>query len=653
MGTENRNPEYYLEQIKQENTKEHKGKLQIFFGYAAGVGKTYNMLVAAKKLLTQGRDVVIGYIEPHPRKETQAQQSGFEVVPTKKIKYGSLQLEEVDVEGIIARQPEYVLIDELAHSNAEGSIHAKRYQDVEDLLQAGINVYTTLNVQHIESLNDLVETITNVVVRERVPDYIFDNADEVFLVDITPQNLIDRLKEGKIYHGAQIVTAVKNFFTKDNLAALRDIAVRRVADRIGLREEVNKSTEHILVCLSPSDTNPTVIRQGARMAKAFHGRFSAIFVDRPEVQALSSEMQYKLEQNIALAEQLGAHIVSATGNDVAQQIVEYTQLAKVSKLVLGRQEKKKHLFSKEETFSDRIMQCSPTCEVFLIPVKSKNKYSTTEISPQKEHISFMDFFFDMVKVLGLITLATLGGSFFWTFGCDDTYVALLFVLVTLLTTILTIWPWSSLVSAVFSMAIFNYIFTTPYYSFGFKNAGDIVTSVALVATALIGVAINQKLRAYAKQAAERAYRTEILLETVMKLLGAENAHGTAMQAAKQLHILTEKSIILFLDEPLHSLTGIKVTKDGDVIEKEVTDYLEVAQWVYQNNKNAGYGTVTLTGTPFFFMPIAIGDKVLGVVGVDMSDGPLTIFGKNLFLAVVQESAMALERFEKNNREKQL
>lgn len=412
MVTENRNPEYYLEQIKREKTKQHKGKLQIFFGYAAGVGKTYNMLVAAKKLLTQGRDVVIGYIEPHPRKETQAQQSGFEVVPTKKINYGSLELEEVDVAGIIARQPEYVLIDELAHSNAEGSLHAKRYQDVEDLLQAGINVYTTLNVQHIESLNNLVETITNVVVRERVPDYIFDNADEVFLVDITPQNLIDRMKEGKIYHGVQIATAIKNFFAEDNLAALRNIAVRRVADRIGLREEVNKGTEHILVCLSPSDTNSTIIRHGARMAKAFHGRFSAIFVERPEVPPLNAEMQYKLEQNIALAEQLGAHIVSATGNDVAQQIVEYAQLAKVSKLVLGRQEKRKKLFGKEETFSERIMQYSPTCEVFLIPVKSKQKYNTTQISMQEEDISFMDFFFDMVKVLGMLTVATLVGSLF-------------------------------------------------------------------------------------------------------------------------------------------------------------------------------------------------------------------------------------------------
>lgn len=206
------------------------------------------------------------------------------------------------------------------------------------------------------------------------------------------------------------------------------------------------------------------------------------------------------------------------------------------------------------------------------------------------------------------------------------------------------WRWSSLVSAVFSMTIFNYIFTTPHYSFGFKNAGDIVTSVALVATALIGAAINQKLRGYARQAAERAYRTEILLETGVTLLGAEDAHATAVQVAKQLHRLTEKSILLFWGEPMHSQAGIKVTKDGDIIEKEVTDCLEVAQWVYQNNKDAGHGTSTLAGAPFFFMPIAIEDKVLGVVGVDMSDGPLAVFGKNVLLAVLQESAMALERF---------
>lgn len=289
------NPDEILHRIKKESNIESRGHLKIFFGYAAGVGKTYAMLKAAHAAKRRGLDIVVGYVEPHTRPQTLALLDGLEQLPTLTVSHKGISLHEFDLDGAIKRAPQLILVDELAHTNAEGCRHSKRYQDVEELLRAGIDVYTTVNVQHIESLNDMVASITGVTVRERVPDHLFDDADQVELVDIEPEELIDRLHAGQIYQEAQAHRALEHFFSIENLTALREIALRRCADRINKMSEKVKSArgsgyftdEHILICLSSSPTNAKIIRTAARMADAFKGSLTALFVETPEFASMS------------------------------------------------------------------------------------------------------------------------------------------------------------------------------------------------------------------------------------------------------------------------------------------------------------------------------------------------------------------------------
>ena len=292
-------PDRILHQIQQQeaDAAHVRGRLKIFFGYAAGVGKTYAMLEAAHAALAAGTDVVAGYIEPHTRPDTLALLEGLEQLPPLCVEYKNVTLREFDLDAAIARRPALLLVDELAHTNAEGCRHRKRCQDIEELLALGIDVYTTVNVQHLESLNDIVAAVTGITVRERVPDSVFDNADQVELVDIEPDDLLARLDRGKVYRPLQARRAMDHFFTRENLVALREIALRRTADRVNRRAEKGKDAsagyytgEHILICLSSSPSNARVIRTAARLSDAFHGRFTALFVEVPGTRELNEAL---------------------------------------------------------------------------------------------------------------------------------------------------------------------------------------------------------------------------------------------------------------------------------------------------------------------------------------------------------------------------
>ena len=297
MEIPRQDPDQLLRAIQNDTSNEKRGKLKIFFGYAAGVGKTYAMLQAAHQAKERGVDVVSGYIEPHARPQTMALLDGLEQLPVTQVYYGGITLREFDIDGALKRKPQLILVDELAHTNAEGSRHTKRYQDVQELLNAGIDVYTTVNVQHIESLNDTVASITGVLVRERIPDSVFDQADQVELVDIEPAELLERMASGNIYREDQAQRAAVNFFTVENLTALREIALRRCADRVNLLTENARiqsrgdyhTDEHILVCLSSSPSNAKIIRTASRMARAFRGSFTALFVETPATAEMSDD----------------------------------------------------------------------------------------------------------------------------------------------------------------------------------------------------------------------------------------------------------------------------------------------------------------------------------------------------------------------------
>lgn len=374
---EKKTPDQILKEIRREEKQESRGKLKIFFGYAAGVGKTYAMLDTARVDMKNGVDVVAGYIEPHERPDTMALVEGFEVLPPKILKYKGMELKELDLDAALQRKPELILVDELAHTNAEGCRHAKRYQDISELLEAGINVYTTVNVQHLESLNDIVASITHVMVRERIPDSVFDKADQVELVDIEPEQLIKRLEEGKVYRKGQAERAAKNFFQTENLTALREIALRRTAESVNKKVKEERAChtgadyytgEHIVICISPSPTNMKVIRTAARMASAFRAELTALFVETTDYEQADEKVKQAVYDNIQLAKQFGARASIVYGDNIAYQIAEYAKLNGISKIVLGRTSlaNRRYLFFRQSLI-EKIIAYAPNLDLYVIP----------------------------------------------------------------------------------------------------------------------------------------------------------------------------------------------------------------------------------------------------------------------------------------------
>lgn len=416
-----------------------QGRLKIFFGYAAGVGKTYAMLEAANQAKKEGIDVVVGYVEPHARPDTLALLTGLEVLPNQMIDYRGIQLREFDLDQALQRKPQLILVDELAHNNAQGCRHTKRYQDVEELLQAGINVYTTVNVQHLESLNDLVSSITGITVNERIPDHVFDRASQVELVDIEPDELVKRLQTGKVYRERQAKQALQNFFTTENLAALREIAMRRTADQLNrsaVQEGNQKSAragEHILICLSSAPSNAKVIRTAARMADAFHSGFTALFVQTPETKELSGENMKRLRSNLHLAEQLGAQISTVYGTDPAVQIAEYARVSGVTKIVMGRINHKQNPITGKKSLADRLIELTDL-DVYIIPDRQPlYKKPIGKLRMPQTHFSWKDVAIMLVSLL----LSTAVGFGFYHVGFSESNIITVYILGVLMTAVWT------------------------------------------------------------------------------------------------------------------------------------------------------------------------------------------------------------------------
>ncbi len=346
MNDERPDPDALLARVKADEAKRARGKLKIFFGAAPGVGKTYAMLEAARKVGKEGVDVVIGYVEPHARPDTQALVLGLDVLPRREVNYRGATLLEFDLEAALARKPQVIIVDELAHTNAAGLTHAKRWQDVDDLLAAGIDVYTTLNVQHLESLNDVVAQITHVQVRETLPDSVFERADEIELVDIAPDDLIERLREGKVYVPEQARRAIEHFFQKGHLIALRELALRRSAERVDAQmvdyrqehaiENTWPAADRLLVCVGPSPMSARLIRATRRMAVGLRAPWTALHVESPAEARLSDAARQRLADNMHLAEQLGAETVTIAGTALADEVVAFARSRNVTKIIVGK-----------------------------------------------------------------------------------------------------------------------------------------------------------------------------------------------------------------------------------------------------------------------------------------------------------------------------
>lgn len=623
-----------------------KGKLTIFFGYCAGVGKTFSMLNTAQQKSVEGVDVVIGYIENHDRPDTQNLTYGLEKIPTKEVIYKGHHFFEFDLDQALERHPQLILVDELAHTNAPTSRHKKRYSDIEELLRAGIDVYTTVNVQHIESLHDVVESITKVKVNERIPDYIFNDADDVKLIDVDINDLIDRLKQGKIYNKIQARRALENFFIKDNLIALREIAMRKCADRINLyAKDENRQflKENILVCLGTSPTNQKVIRTASKMAQAFHGEFTALYVD-------SKELGYKaleqLKKNISLAKELQANIVSTYGDDIAYQISQYAKTAGVSKLVLGRSYQKKSILYKP-TIVDKLTKLSPNLDIYIIPDNNSSRQNFNKYQYKSSfRFSTRDTCISMVTLLVITLLAYLAQIM----GFGMTTILLLYVLSSCIIGSLTLLPIYSFVIPFINVCLINYLFINPKYSLEIISSEYVVVLIVMIVVSVIINGLNFKLKKEKNSASLRAYSMEVLLETSQKLQQAKTYNDVMKETCIQLNKWLKRIIIFYpvnrkmLDKPyIYNSNADFDNVNIFLTEKEKT----VAKWVYVNNKNAGPTTSTLQEANALYLSVRRNNKIYGVIGIDMISNPtLSQYEKNLIKTILNEVSLAMDSLEK-------
>lgn len=656
MEFKRQDPEALLRLIQEDSEKTKKGHLKLFFGYAAGVGKTYAMLQAAHAMKDQGVDVVIGYIEPHTRPATIALLEGLEQQPMKPLEHHGIQVNEFDLDEALKRHPQLMLVDELAHTNAQGCRHAKRYQDVAELLNAGIDVYSTVNVQHIESLNDLVASVTGVMVKERIPDSVFDEAHQVELVDLEPEELLIRLKEGKIYQEAQVNQAMAHFFTIENLTALREFALRRCADRVShLVEQARMKTqgeyhtdEHILVCLSSSPSNEKIIRTGARMAAAFKANFTALFVETPSFSQMREEDRNRLRSNIRLAEQLGATIETVYGEDVPYQIGEFARLSGVSKIVLGRSSVQTKRFFGKPAFTEQLVAIAPNLDIYIIPKTSVYQHHNAK----SKQASFSLSLLDSAKSILMLLVATLIGFLFSRLGFSEANIITVYILAVLIISIVTQAKIYSLISSIVSVLVFNFFFTVPKFTFMAYEKGYPVTFLIMFLAALLTSSLAVKLKSQVKQSAQSAFRTKVLFDTNQLLQKARSEEEIMSVIAKQLMKLLNRDVVMYpvndgslLEPSFFTLSSSQPNDLGNEHERSV------AAWVLKNNKHAGASTNTLGASKCLYLSIRLNDAVYGVVGIHIDVIPLDSFEKSVLLSILGECALALENMQ-NLKEKQ-
>ena len=653
MTDERKKPEEILKEISNQEEDKKRGKLKIFFGYAAGVGKTYSMLEAAHEAKKKGIDVVAGYIEPHARPETAALTKDLEMLPVINVEHHGITLKEFDVDGAIKRHPKLILIDELAHSNAEGCRNKKRYQDVEEMLKAGINVYTTINVQHIESIHDVVSSITGVSVKERIPDSVFDMADQVEIIDIEPQELLERLRMGKIYKESQAKRAVNHFFTVENLTALREIALRRCADQVNNISETNGSKkgteEHILVCLSSSPSNAKIIRTASRMVKAFKANFTALYVESLEDPYQTEENKKRLKENMRLAEQFGAKIEVVYGEDIPFQIAEFARLSAVTKVVIGRSAAVKGKIFGRQTLVEKLISYAPLLDVYVIPdATGKKVYWKKKLYRKSENLVL-----DTAIMFAVLIVASIIGTIFFHTGFEEANIIMIYVLAVLIISVITHNRIFSFLSSLFSVLIFNFLFTVPIYTLHAYGHGYPVTFLIMFISALITSSLAVKLKNHAKQSAVVAYRTKILLDTSQSLQQAESADDIMCVTARQIIKLVKKDVITYivedekLEKPIVHYVDDIVHPNDYVNEHEKA----VAYWVMKNNKHAGATTQTLSNAKSLYLAVRVNQKVYGVIAIAIEKDSLEAFEKSILLSILGECALAIEN-KKNAEEKE-
>jgi two-component system sensor histidine kinase KdpD len=642
-------PEALLEAARREEGR--VGKLRIFVGAAPGVGKTYEMLQQARARKKDGYDVVIGIVESHGRRETEALLEGLEIIPRRRMEYKGQWFEEMDLDAIIARRPQIVLVDELAHTNVEGSRHPKRYLDVEELMSRGIDVYTTVNIQHIESLNDVVAQITHVRVRETVPDAVFDRADAVELVDLTPDDLIQRLKEGKVYVPKQAERALEHFFSPANLTALRELALRRTAERVDeqLLTEMQAHAIHgpwaagerILVCISEDPRCAGLVRYAKRLADRLHGLWVALYIEDRRALQLSDEERDRIADTLRLAEALGGEAITLPASDrhIADDVIRYAQENNVTQIVIGKSARTRWFEILHGSVVHDLVRRSGNISVHVI---AGDTIAGEPIPKKSVRAAEREDRFDprpYIAALAAVALA-LGFSELIAAWIGAANSDLIF-LTAIVAVAVRFGLLPSLLASVASSLSYNFFFLPPIYTFTITDPTNVVAFVFFTLVGIIVSSVAARGRTQARAAMERARTTESLYSFSRKLAGTGTLDDVLWATAYQTALMLKVRVMLLLPEG-----GSIAVKAGYPPEDILDDAdLAAAKWAFENDRSAGRGSDTLPGAKRLFLPMRTGRGAIGVMGID-SDKPGPLFTpdqRRLLDALRDQGALAIER----------
>ncbi|MBK5548871.1 MULTISPECIES: two-component system sensor histidine kinase KdpD [unclassified Pseudomonas] len=616
MAEQRPDPDQLLAQIREEEAQAKRGRLKIFFGASAGVGKTYAMLAAAHTAKLQNINVLIGVIETHGRSETQALTEGLELLPLKHVVDKQRTVTEFDLDAALTRAPSLILIDELAHSNAVGSRHPKRWQDVEELLSAGIDVWSTMNVQHLESLNDIVGGITGIRVWETVPDHVFDNADEVVIVDLPPDDLLQRLKEGKVYLAQQAERAVQNFFRKGNLIALRELALRRTADRVdsdmlqyrqsSAVKPVWGTRDSLLACIGPHEQAEKTVRSTARLAAQLNVPWHAVYVETPALQRLPEAKRRRVLATLKLAQDMGAQISTLAGQDIAEALVKYARQHNLSKVVLGRDEQPRRRFWRQ-VLADRIGALGADLDVIQVSLPSGSPRTENKSETRESPILWPAYLWSVVLCAAttLIALPLLG-------VLEQANIVMLFLLAVVAVAV-RFGRGPAVLAAFVSVGAFDFFFVSPRFSFAFADVQYLVTFSVMLVVALVIGQMTAGLTYQARVAQRREDRMRALYDMSRLLSAALITEQVAEISAQFLSAEFGARSALLVADDNNKLLAPMVTGDAPQVD------LAIAQWSFDKTEPAGYGTDTLPSSTTLYLPLSAPMRVRGILAVQPRD----------------------------------
>jgi two-component system sensor histidine kinase KdpD len=634
--------------LKIANEKPNRGRLKIFIGYSPGVGKTFAMLNEGNRRLKRGEDIVIGYLEPHGRADTDNQVVDLPVIPRKKIKYSDKIFDEMDTEAIIKRHPTVALIDEIAHTNVPGSKYNKRYEDINEILDAGINVITTLNVQHLESLNDMIKQITGVVVRETIPDSMVTQADEVVAVDITVEALLNRLKRGDVYKKEKIDSALRNFFREGNLNALREITLRQIAMEVDEEletymkahgmEDSWQTVERIMVCISSSPTAKKLIRRGALIAKRYRCEWFVVAVENSGVLAAKWEQRDKeeLESSFKLAEQLGAKTITLVGTDIAAELEKFAKDKHITQIVIGHSGRSliQQIFIGSTT--SRLIRETKNIAIHVIPI---NEYAATDMGIIQRifgaslETGVNDYWIVALTITGVTIASKLLLSFLGYQAVG--FIYLLAVLI--LSMFISVIP--DMIFAFLSVFAWDFLFIPPLYKFSIARKEDIIMCLAFIFTAITTSYLTSKIRRDERLLALRENRSEAMYKIVSVIAGA----GDRYQCINDI----QKEVEVMLGGKCRAIVKNDIVRYEDILRLAIPNdekELSVAMLVYEKGQPAGWSTETLSFAKAIYVPLKGKAEIVGVISFERDDRKqLSTDEMTLLQTVSDQLAVYLER----------